>query len=62
MTINVIVQYNSGFLPDIFMLTQASIVVVWFDGTVFVYYDYPFNYTLHYLLFCSVWWPCIATV
>ena len=31
MAINAIVQYNSGFLPKILLLTQAPIVV-WFDG------------------------------
>ena len=33
MTINVIVQYTSGFLPDILLFTQAPILV-WFDGTI----------------------------
>ena len=33
MTINVIVQYNDRSLPDSFLLTQAPIIVVWFDGT-----------------------------
>ena len=32
MAINVIVQYNGGFLPDVLLLTQASIFV-WFDDT-----------------------------
>ena len=36
MAINVIVQYNGWFLPDILLLTQAPIFV-WFDGTVIVY-------------------------
>ena len=33
MVINVIVQYNGGFLPDILLLTQAPIFV-WFDDTI----------------------------
>ena len=46
MEINLNVQYNSGFLPDILLLTQAFIVV-WFDGIIIVYcyyllYDVPF--------------------
>ena len=59
MAINVIVQYNGGFLPDILLLTQAPIVV-WFDGIIIVYYYYLFNYVLHCLLFCFVWWPGMA--
>ena len=48
MVINVTVQYNSGFLPDILLLTQASIVV-WFDDTII-----PFRLTIYYLVFCFV--------
>ena len=33
MVINISVQYNGGFLPDIILLTQAPILV-WFDGTI----------------------------
>ena len=33
MAINGYVQYHGGFLPDILLLTQASIFV-WFDDTV----------------------------
>ena len=46
MAINVIVHYNGGFLPDIILLTQAPIIVVWFDGIIIVYYYkyYVFNY------------------
>ena len=54
-----IVQYDSGFIPDILLLTQAPILA-WFDGTIIAYYYYPFNYVLHCLLFCYVWWPCMA--
>ena len=59
MAITVIVQYNDGFLPDILLLTQAPIFV-WFDGPIVVYYYYPFNYVLHCIMFCYVWWPCMA--
>ena len=59
MAINVIVQYNGGFLPDILLLTQAPIVV-WFHGTIIVCYSYQFNYVLRWLLFRFVWWPCMA--
>ena len=33
MVINISVQYNRGFLPDIILLTQAPIFV-WFDGNI----------------------------
>ena len=54
------VQYNGGFLPDILLLTQAPIIVVWFDGIIIVYYHYLFkSYTdtilsgaCHYLTNC----------
>ena len=61
MAINVIVQYNGGFLPDILLLTQAPIFV-WFDDTIIVYsYYYPLNYVLQQcLVFCYVWWLCMA--
>ena len=59
MAMNVIVRYNGGFLPDILLWTQAPIFV-WFDGTIVVYYYYPFNYVLQCLLFCYVWWLCMA--
>ena len=36
MVINVFVQFNGGFLPDIVLLTQAPIFV-WFDGTIIIY-------------------------
>ena len=53
MAINVFVQYNGGFLPDILLLTQAPIFV-WFDGTIIVYY-----YCI-YLCVHGRWWPCIV--
>ena len=62
MAVYVIVQYNDGFLPDILLLTQATICV-WFDDTMIVYYYYPFNYVLHcrvFFLFGCVWWACMA--
>ena len=59
MAINVFVQYNGGLLPDILLLTQAPISV-WFDDTFIVYYHYPLSYVLHCLLFCFVWWLCMA--
>ena len=55
MAINVIVQYNGGFLHDILLLTQAPIFV-W----PFVYDYYPLNHVLQCLLFCYVWWLCMA--
>ena len=36
MAINGIVQYTSGFLPDILLFTQAPILV-WFDGTIILH-------------------------
>ena len=50
MAINLTVYYNGVFLPDILLLTQASIVV-WFDGIFIVYYYYLFKYVLHCNLF-----------
>ena len=39
--LNVIVQYNGGFLPDVLRLTHAP-TFVWFDVTgMIVYYYYP---------------------
>ena len=40
--------------------TGSSMVVVWFDDTVTLYYYYPFKYVLHCLSFCFVWWPGMA--
>ena len=48
MAINVIVQYNGGFLPDILLLTQTPIAV-WFEGIIIVYYYYLFYNVLHCL-------------
>ena len=53
MAINVIVQYNGGFLPDKLLLTQAT-ALVWFDGTIIAYDYYLFDYyVLHCLSFLS---------
>ena len=62
MAINVIVQYNGGFLPDILLLTQV-LIFVWFDGPIIVYHYNPFNpfnCVLYCFLFCCVWWLCMA--
>ena len=54
MAVNGIVQYTSGFLPDILLFTQAPILV-WFDGTIIVHYKYyPLNCVLQCLMFCYV--------
>ena len=45
MVVDLKVQYNGGFLPDIIPLTQAPIVV-WLDGIIIVYYYCLFNYVL----------------
>ena len=34
MAINGIVQYTSGFLPDILLLFTQAPILVWFDGTI----------------------------
>ena len=53
MAIDVIVQYDSGFLPVILLLTQAPIVV-WFDA--FLSYIITTLLTMHYYsVFCFVW-------
>ena len=38
------------FLPDILLLTQATIAV-WFDGIIIVYYYKRFRYVLDCILF-----------
>ena len=53
MAVNVVVQYNVGFSPDILLLTQAPICV-WFDGTVTVYCYYPLNYVLQQCLCMAI--------
>ena len=60
MAINVIVQDKGGFLSDILRLTKAPILV-WFDGTIILYYYCPLNYVLlQSLMFCYVWRLCMA--
>ena len=49
----------SAFLPDILLFTLASILV-WFDGSIIVHYYYPLNFVLQRLMFCYVWWLCMA--
>ena len=56
MAINVIVQYNGGFLPEISLLTQAP-VFVWFDDTTIIVYYYYICHTL-LTMYCSVF--CFA--
>ena len=49
MAINVvIVQYNDRSLPDSLLLTQASNIVAWFNGTNII------------IMFCYDWWLCMA--
>ena len=58
MAINGIVQYTSGFLPDILLFTQAPFLV-WFDGTIIdisnilliMYYSGYVEYD---------WWLCMV--
>ena len=52
MVISLNEQYKGGFLSDILLLTQAlTVVALWFDGIIIVYYYYLFNYVLYCLLF-----------
>ena len=53
-------QYNGGFLRDILLLLTEAPIFVWFDGTIIVYYYYLLNYVLQCLMFCYVWWLCMA--
>ena len=36
MAANGIIQYTSGFLPDILLFTQAPIILVWFDRSTII--------------------------
>ena len=49
MVIDLNIQYNGGFLPDILLLTQAPIIVEWFDGV---------NITTFLVMYCIVFWFC----
>ena len=62
MAINVIVQYNDRSLPDNLLLTQALIIVVWFDGTIIIMLlKKNLNAPRPIILtFCYVWWLCMA--
>ena len=59
MAINVIVQYNGGFLPDILPLfLYGSMALFSYIITTLL--------TMYYIVFCFVmfgcyvWWPCMA--
>ena len=54
MAINVIVQYNGGFLSDIILFTQAPIIFVWFDNTIIVKYIITTLLTVYHSVFCFV--------
>ena len=57
MAIKGIVQYTSGFLPDILLFTQAPILV-WFDGTnIDIISTIPSCTTVS--MFCYDWWLCM---
>ena len=64
MAINVFVQYNGEFPPDILLLTQAPIVVpVWFNGTIIVYSIITTLSIIYYIVFSFVLFggpPCMA--
>ena len=53
MVINVIVQHNGGFLPDILLLTQAPIFV-WFDGNIILLLTFLLYTTVSSVLLCLV--------
>ena len=52
MAMNVIIQFNSGFLTDILRLTQAPIVV-WLGGIIIVNHVLS---VLSFVLLCRVAW------
>ena len=62
MTVNVIVQYNGGFLR--YFTFDPSPNVVWFNGTIISYVITTllnmYFEVLHCVMFCFVWWPCMA--
>ena len=55
MVINLNIQYNGEFLPDILMLTQG-LIVVWFDVIITIVYYY---YLLNYVLYCHLFLLCL---
>ena len=52
MAINVIVQYNGGFLSDILLLTQAHIFV--YGSMALLSYIITTLLTMYYIVFCFV--------
>ena len=58
MAINGIVQYTSGFLPDILLFTQAPILV-WFDGTIIDISTILLQCTTVVMLGYD-WWLCMV--
>ena len=61
----VIVQYNDRSLPDNLLLTQAPILVLWFDGPIILMFCYlgVATYILHTTLFLFLlffWCPCMV--
>ena len=52
MAINVIVQYNGGFLSDILLLTQAPIFV--YGSMALTSYIITTLLTMYYIVFCFV--------
>ena len=62
MAINGIVQFISGFLPDILLFTQAHILV-WFDGTIIDIIStilLTMYYSTVFMLLCYDWWLCMV--
>ena len=55
MAINGIVQYTSGFLPDILLFT-------WFDGTIIDISTINILLAMYYtaIMFCYDWWLCMV--
>ena len=52
MAINVVVQYNGGFLSDILLLTQAPIFV--YGSMALLSYIITTLLTMYYIVFCFV--------
>ena len=61
MAVNGIVQYTSGFIPDILLFTQAPILV-WFDGTIIdirtILLTMYYNRTV--VMLGYGWWLCMV--
>ena len=58
MVINVIVHYNGGFLPESLLFWPKRLLL--YGSMAMLYYYYPLNYVLQWLLFCYAWWLCMA--